>query len=100
MVVWLGGEVMLNKDDWAYTPDDYPSHWKLDISDKAHVIGAKAALSSVGFRGHKVKIPRKDLPSVIRKLNRACRKYGLKPLPVPGEKEIKHDGLFFDYMIS
>ena len=62
-----------SKSDYAYTPDDEPSHWKLDISDKEHAAAAKAALGK-GYRGNKVEIPEKDRKSVIDKVNIACRK--------------------------
>lgn len=67
-----------NKSDYAYTPDDIPSHWKLDISDKQHTALAKAALGK-GYRGQKVIIPAKYRAAVIRKLNKACEKFGLEP---------------------
>lgn len=67
-----------NKADYAYTPDDIPSHWKLDISDPQHIAAAKAALGK-GFRGKKVQIPRKARKVVIAKLNRACKRFGLEP---------------------
>lgn len=68
-----------SKLDYAYTPDDDPSHWKLDISDKDHAAAAKAALGK-GFRGNKVEIPEKDRASVIRKVNEACRRFGIDPI--------------------
>lgn len=71
--------MMATKADFAYTPDDVPSHWKLNISDREHCIAAKAALGPGGFRGQKVEIPEDARPEVIRKLNAACKKFGLQP---------------------
>lgn len=70
---------MVDKNDFAYTPDDIPSHWKLNISDREHCIAAKAALGPGGFRGKKVEIPENARDGVIRKLNAACKKFGLQP---------------------
>lgn len=70
---------MVSKSDFAYTPDDVPSHWKLDISDREHCIAAKAALGPYGYRGRRVRIPEDALPGVIRKLNAACKHFGLDP---------------------
>lgn len=68
-----------SKSDYAYTPDDDPSHWKLDISDKDHAAAAKAALGK-GFRGNKVKIPEDARAGVIRKVNEACKRFGIDPI--------------------
>jgi hypothetical protein len=68
----------LSKDDFAYTPDDEPSHWKLKIFDKRHVAEAKAALGS-DFRGHAVGIPAAARPEVIARVNAAAEKFGLEP---------------------
>lgn len=90
------------KEDYAYTPSDAVSTWKLDISDRAHVIAAKAALSKGGFRGQRVQIPKDDLPAVIRKVNKACKKFDLEPIPTDEDKrkksmaqsdELKHFGV-------
>lgn len=70
---------MVSKSDFAYTPDDVPSHWKLDISDREHCIAAKAALGPHGYRGRRVQIPEDALPGVVRKLNAACKRFGLDP---------------------
>lgn len=72
-----------NKEDFAYTPDDIPSHWKLDISDPAHIAAAKAALGK-GYRGQKVQLPSAAArKAAIRKLNKACKKFGLEPFKDP-----------------
>lgn len=71
-----------SKNDYAYTPSDSPSDWKLNISDAKHVAGALAALGSGGFRGQKVSIPEADLPAVKRKVLAAWKKFH------PDEKEV------------
>ena len=68
-----------NKEDYAYTPSDEHSYWKLNISDKRHVAEAKAALTS-DFRGNPVEIPAEDRPAVIAKVNAAAAKFGLDPI--------------------
>lgn len=83
---------MLNKKNFAYTPDDIPSHWKLDISDREHVIAAKAALGK-GFRGQKVRIPDEDMPAVISKVNAAARKYKLSPIGEESKDIVEHFGV-------
>jgi hypothetical protein len=65
---------MANKSDWAYTPTDNPSDWKLNISDKRHVAAAVAALGK-GFRGNKVSIPQGDLQKVKNKVAAAYKKF-------------------------
>jgi hypothetical protein len=67
-----------SKGDFAYTPTDNESDWKLDISDKDHAAMAKAALGK-GYRGNKVKIPEADRQAVIDKVNAACEKFGIEP---------------------
>lgn len=67
-----------SKSDYAYTPTDNPSDWKLDISDKDHAAAAKAALGK-GYRGNKVEIPSDDRQAVIDKVNAACRRFGIEP---------------------
>lgn len=63
-----------SKEDYAYTPSDEPSSWKLVIGDKAHVAGAVAALGK-GYRGNKVSIPEADLPGVKAKVRAAYKKF-------------------------
>jgi len=70
---------MPNREDYAYTPGDKHSYWKLNISDKRHVAEAKAALTS-DFRGHAVQIPEQDRPAVIARVNAAAKKFGLDPI--------------------
>lgn len=83
---------MSNKKSFAYTPDDIPSHWKLDVSDREHVIMAKTALEK-GFRGQKVRIPDEDMPAVINKVNAAARKYKLSPIGEESKDTVEHFGV-------
>lgn len=62
------------KSDYAYTPSDNVSEWKLRIDDATHVSAAVAALGK-GFRGNKVQIPEEDLPAVKRKVKAAYKKF-------------------------
>ncbi len=65
------------KGDFAYTPDDIPSHWKLRLTNAPggkpdpHIVGAAVAALGKGFRGNKVDIPRADLAQVKRRVLRA-----------------------------
>lgn len=69
-----GGE-QFGKEDYAYTPSDNVSEWKLRINDKAHVDAAVQALSPAGLMGNKVQIPEKDLPAVKAKVKAAYHKF-------------------------
>ena len=69
------------KSDFAFTPDDEPSHWKLRLTkvpggdpDSGIVGAAAAALSSGGFRGNRAIIPSADLSSVKAKVRAAWKK--------------------------
>ena len=69
------------KSDFAFTPDDEPSHWKLRLTkvpggdpDSGIVGAAAAALSSGGFRGNRAIIPSSDLSSVKAKVRAAWKK--------------------------
>jgi hypothetical protein len=65
----------VGNEEWAYKPDpSQTSTWKLNISDKAHVAGAVAALGK-GFRGNKVSIPAGDLAKVKAKVRSAWLKF-------------------------
>ncbi len=63
------------KADYAYTPSDDPSDWKLCIKDAGHVGGAAAALSSGGFRGEKVDIPEAARAGVKAKVRAAWKRF-------------------------
>jgi hypothetical protein len=67
------------KGDWAYTPDDTPSHWKLRLTDSpggkpsAKIVGAAVAALGKGFRGRKVQLPSAALASVKAKVRAAWK---------------------------
>lgn len=63
------------KEDFAYTPSDQPSSWKLRMAEGrpgnitvAQLGRAAAAFSPGGFRGQKVEIPSGDVAAVKRRL--------------------------------
>lgn len=59
-----------SRDDFAYTPDDEPSHWKLPIDTEARVSQAIDALAGDGNapHGQGVKIPPDARAGVVRKI--------------------------------
>ena len=67
------------KRDFAYTPDEVPSHWKLRLTmtpggkPDAGIVGAAVAALGKGFRGKKVQIPASALASVKAKVRAAWR---------------------------
>jgi hypothetical protein len=61
--------------DYAYTPGDNESDWKLPIHDARHVAMAAAALSSGGFRGQRADIPASALAGVKAKIRAAWKKH-------------------------
>lgn len=68
------------KSDFAYTPDDKPSHWRLRLtktpggSPDAGIVGAAVAALGKGFRGKKVQIPQAALAAVKAKVKAAWLK--------------------------
>lgn len=69
------------KSDFAYTPDDTPSHWKLRLTatpggepDSGIVGAAAAAFSPGGHRGKQVDIPAADKAAVKAKVRAAWKK--------------------------
>lgn len=78
------------KGDFAYTPDDTPSHWKLRLTREpggkpdAGIVGAAVAALGKGFRGNKVQIPADALPSVKARVRAAWRKAN----PTRGDDEL------------
>lgn len=74
------GGVTYPKSDFAYTPDDVPSHWKLRLTKTPGgnpdpgIVGAAVAALGKGFRGNKVSIPSSDMPSVKAKVLAAWKK--------------------------
>jgi len=73
------GGVTYPKSDYAYTPDDTPSHWKLRLTSTpggkpdAGIVGAAIAALGKGFRGNKVQIPAEALPGVKARVRAAWR---------------------------
>lgn len=67
------------KGDFAYTPDDTPSHWKLRLTKTpggkpdAGIVGAAIAALGKGFRGNRVIIPSADLPAVKSRVKAAWK---------------------------
>lgn len=73
-----GGKAF-RKSDYAYTPTDTPSDWKLRMTSSpggkpdAQTVGAAAAALGKGFRGNKVSIPQSARAGVKRKLRGAWK---------------------------
>lgn len=75
-----GGKAF-SKGDYAYTPSDMPSSWKLRLTsepggppDPAIVGAAAAALSSGGYRGQPVDLPSDAVAGVKAKVRAAWHK--------------------------
>ena len=68
------------RSDYAYTPDDTPSHWKLRLTSTPGgkpdpgIVGAAIAALGKGFRGNKVQLPSSAIPGVKAKVRAAWRK--------------------------
>jgi len=86
-----------HKGDFAYTPDDIPSHWKLRLTstpggapDASHTGMAMSALSSHPMHGNKVQIPSSAIAGVRAKVMAAWKKTH------PGQtyKEKTNTGMF------
>ena len=71
------GGVEYPKSDFAFTPDDEPSHWKLRLTSTpggppdARIVGAAVAALGKGFRGKRVQIPADALAGVKSKVRSA-----------------------------
>lgn len=67
------------KSDFAYAPDDVPSHWKLRLTSSPGgkpdpaIVGAAVAALGKGFRGRKVQIPSSALAGAKAKVRAAWR---------------------------
>jgi hypothetical protein len=67
------------KGDFAYTPDEVPSHWKLRLTSTpggkpdAGIVGAAVAALGKGFRGKKVQIPAEAMAGVKAKVRAAWK---------------------------
>lgn len=68
------------KSDFAHTPDDIPSHWKLRLTSTPggppdpRIVGMAVAALGKGSRGNKVEIPTEDIPAVISRVRSAWKK--------------------------
>lgn len=85
-----------SKSDYAYTPTDNPSDWKLRVAEyvggkkqhtPAQVGRAIAAMSSGGFRGNKVQLPADAVAGVKAKLRTVHGKANPKGQLPPHMKE-------------
>jgi hypothetical protein len=71
--------VSFPRSDFAYAPDDVPSHWKLRLTSTPGgkpdpgIVGAAIAALGKGFRGKKVQIPTEALSGVKVKVRAAWR---------------------------
>lgn len=63
------------KEDFAYTPTDNKSDWKLYIGDKVHAHEAAVAIGNSEYRGNKLDIPSDTIAGVKSKVSSAVRKY-------------------------
>lgn len=84
------GGVKYPRADYAYTPTDKPSTWKLRMSQgrpgnvtKSQLGRAAAAFSPGGFRGQRVQIPSGDVAKVKARIRGEYRKLGVEAADVP-----------------
>lgn len=78
------------KRDFAYTPTEQPSTWKLRLAEGspgnitvAQLGRAAAAFSAGGFRGNRVQLPAAAVASVKRRIRSEYTKLGVKPEDMP-----------------
>ncbi len=73
------GGVRFPKSDFAYTPSDEPSTWKLRLTSApggkpdAKIVGAAVAALGKGFRGKRAQIPDSDRPAVVDRVRAAWK---------------------------
>lgn len=84
------GGVCYPKSDWAHTPSDKPSDWKLLLSQGrpgnitvSQLGRAAAAFSPGGFRGNKVQLSSSDATKAKSRIRREYRKLGVKAEDMP-----------------
>jgi hypothetical protein len=84
------GGICYPKADFAYTPSDKPSTWKLRMAQgrpgnvtRSQLGNAAASFSPGGFRGKRVQIPQADQSKVKAKLRAAYTKLGVKREDMP-----------------
>jgi hypothetical protein len=99
------GGVKFPKSDFAFTPSDQPSTWKLRLAEspgnvtRSQLGAAAAAFSPGGFRGQKVQIPVGDVAAVKAKIRAAYRKIGVadEDIPPSVRKELEAKNSFMVY---
>lgn len=100
------GGIKFPKSDFAFTPSDNVSTWKLRLAEgrpgnvtRAQLGAAAAAFSPGGFRGQKVQIPTGDVAAVKAKIRAAYRKIGVadEDIPASVRKELKAKNSFNVY---
>lgn len=73
------GGARFPKADFAYTPSNEPSTWKLRLTKTpggkpdAGIVGAAAAALGKGFRGNRAQIPDEDRPAVVARVRAAWK---------------------------
>ena len=84
------GGIKFPREDFAFTPSDNVSTWKLRLAEgkpgnitRSQLGAAAAAFSPGGFRGQKVQIPSGDVAAVKEKIRAAYRKIGVKDEDIP-----------------
>lgn len=84
------GGIKFPASDFAFTPSDKPSTWKLRLAEdspgnitRSQLGAAAAAFSPGGFRGQRVKIPAGDVASAKAKIRAAYKKIGVKDEDIP-----------------
>ena len=65
------------REDFAYTPDNEPSHWKFPIFDAAHVRNALARFSQAD-------LPSGEKATVLARIHEAAKKFNID---VAGEQK-------------
>lgn len=84
------GGIKFPREDFAFTPSDNVSTWKLRLAEgrsgnitRKQLGAAAAAFSPGGFRGQKVQIPSGDVAAVKAKIRAAYRKIGVEDEDIP-----------------
>jgi hypothetical protein len=73
------GGVVFPKSDFAYTPSEKSSEWKLRLTatpggkPDAKIVGAAVAALGKGFRGKRAQIPDADRPAVVARVRAAWK---------------------------
>ena len=100
------GGIKFPKVDFAFTPTDQPSTWKLRLAEdrpgnvtRKQLGAAAAAFSPGGFRGQKVQISSGDVAAVKAKIRSAYKKIGVEDDDIPASvrKELQTKNSFMVY---